>query len=289
MNQTDDRREPVDVTVHNDGIEIAVRDHGGEGPDLLLLHGLGGHLDDWSPLTPHLLGYRVVALDLRGHGRSGDGRWELDAVLGDIEAVVADRRLSSPIVVGHSLGGMLAAHWALTHPDCPAAVSLDGHRSAQTSPEHYHGMDPVARDADLAALTDMFDAQSAGMNQPVPDEMAAMMSPRGLVTRDGKRFARVTAETAEAVRRFDWFADGVPVIARVEVPFLLVLATQDPPGAPARFAPLMDAYRAGLRADLATVRTRRPNLSIEEMDSSHGMVSQSAEPLAVLIDRFIKG
>ena len=276
----------TDGTVHNGSTAIAVRDHGGDGPDLLLLHGLGGSLDDWSPLIPHLTRFRTVSMDLRGHGLSGDGEWRLDAVLGDIEAVTDQWGLSSPVVVGHSLGGMLAAHWALAHPDCPAAISLDGHRSAQTAPQHYHGLDEARRDADLAALTEMFDAQSGAMNQPIPDEVAAVMSPRVLVRRNGRHYARVGIETAETVRRFDWFADCVPVIAQVTAPFLVVLATQDPPGTPPRFGPLMDAYRAGLRDDLAAAQARRPNLSVEELAAGHGMVAQAPERLATMISAF---
>jgi pimeloyl-ACP methyl ester carboxylesterase len=49
---------------------IAVLDHGGEGPDVLLLHGANRTALDWETVRPHLTGLRLVAMDLRGHGRS---------------------------------------------------------------------------------------------------------------------------------------------------------------------------------------------------------------------------
>ena len=76
--------------------------------------------------------HRVITMDLRGHGRSGDGPWSWDAALGDIAAVTVQLELDRPAVVGHSLGGMLAALWGQRHPESPGVVSLDGNRAAHS-------------------------------------------------------------------------------------------------------------------------------------------------------------
>ncbi|WP_412539977.1 alpha/beta hydrolase [Longispora sp. K20-0274] len=109
-------------------VSIVVRDHGGEGPDVVLLHGGGRTLEDWRWVVPHLqnAGRRVVAVDLRGHGHSGRASWTWDGAVGDLEAVVDQLGLDRPTVVGHSLGGMLAALWATRHPECPLAVNVEG-------------------------------------------------------------------------------------------------------------------------------------------------------------------
>lgn len=290
-------------TIHSGDIPVAVSDHGGDGPPVLLLHGGGGNLLGWrdfpSRLTPS---HRVVSLDLRGHGHSGDGDWTVDAVLADIRAVADHFGFTAPAIVGHSLGGMLAALWARANPDCPAAVSLDGHRSAATHEHNYDG-DPDMIRADLAAITELFDAQAAALSQPVDprqrEAMRAACDPgedeadfdarmrRGLVERDGGLYSRLDAETAQRLRFLPEFVDVVPVLTEVTAPFFMLLATRDLPGVPPRFAPLMAAHRAGLRRDLARVRETRPNVEVTDVDASHNMVAEAPGEVAKLTLDFL--
>jgi len=93
---------------------------GGEGPPLVLLHGQGGFAAQWGRVIPHLVGsHRVVAPDLPGLGYSEVRAGNLDAPamaawLGElIEHTCAE----PPILVGHSLGGSFAAHFAIEHGD----------------------------------------------------------------------------------------------------------------------------------------------------------------------------
>jgi pimeloyl-ACP methyl ester carboxylesterase len=103
---------------------------GGEGPPLILVHGLGGAAANWTELVPLLIGrHRVLVPDLPGHG----GSTALPAVAGlepfaDRVTLVAEREGMLPApVVGHSLGGMIVLRMALRRPeDIPAIVLAAG-------------------------------------------------------------------------------------------------------------------------------------------------------------------
>ncbi|WP_223189388.1 alpha/beta fold hydrolase [Nonomuraea terrae] len=276
-----------DVTITDHTIPLAVRDHGGDGPPLLLLHGLGGTLDAWQELAPALTGaYRVVAMDLRGHGLSGDAPWEWDAVLDDVEAVVDRLGLGAPAIAGHSLGGMLAVLWAARHPECPAVVNLDGLRSAENDPANYPGMDPALVTQELARLKAMFDAQQAAMARPLPPEQVAALPPRAVTTSGGDSHLRPGPELLAAVRYAPHFRDAVPALRAVRCPTLVVLPTQDPPGMPG--GELMAALRRGVRRDLAPIAAAHPHIQVVELAASHNMVQEKPGDVAQLISDFLQ-
>lgn len=102
---------------------------GGEGPPLVLVHGLGGAASNWTELAPLLVErHRLLVPDLPGHGRST----ALPAVSGlepfaDRVALVAEREGMLPApVVGHSLGGMIVLRLALRRPADVKALVLAG-------------------------------------------------------------------------------------------------------------------------------------------------------------------
>jgi 2-(acetamidomethylene)succinate hydrolase len=80
----------------------------GEGPTVLLLHGVTANAYVWLPVMEELAAaYRVVAVDQRGHGRTGPvagGEYDAAAYAGDVAAVAAALGAGPIVVVGHSLG-----------------------------------------------------------------------------------------------------------------------------------------------------------------------------------------
>src|SRR5204862_6674978 len=102
---------------------------GGEGPPLVLVHGLGGAASTWTEPAPLLVQrHRLLVPDLPGHG----GSTALPAVAGlepfaDRVGLVAEREGMLPAaVVGHSLGGMVVLRLALRRPDAVQAIVLAG-------------------------------------------------------------------------------------------------------------------------------------------------------------------
>jgi pimeloyl-ACP methyl ester carboxylesterase len=101
------------------GVPTAVLE-GGDGPPLVLLHGHGEFAATWMRVIPDLVAtHRVVAPDLPGHGASGlgDGVLDVDRVLTWLDELIDRTCAAPPVLVGHLLGGAIAARFAARHPD----------------------------------------------------------------------------------------------------------------------------------------------------------------------------
>jgi pimeloyl-ACP methyl ester carboxylesterase len=109
------------AAVASGGVDIHYESTG-TGDPIVLVHGLGSWLGDWRPQAEALSRrYRVVAIDLRGHGRSGKpaGPYTIADFAGDVAAVIRAERCAPAHVVGLSLGGAVAFQLAV---DAPALV-----------------------------------------------------------------------------------------------------------------------------------------------------------------------
>jgi pimeloyl-ACP methyl ester carboxylesterase/ubiquinone/menaquinone biosynthesis C-methylase UbiE len=96
------------------GVSTAVLETGG-GPPLVLLHGPGEHAARWFTVIPDLrVGNRVIAPDLPGHGESGmfAGEPDVEAMIGWLEDLIECTCAAPPVLVGHLLGGAIAARFA---------------------------------------------------------------------------------------------------------------------------------------------------------------------------------
>lgn len=91
----------------------------GEGPPVVILHGLFGSARNWVTIARRLAasGRRVIAADLRNHGDSPhDARMDYAAMAEDVACVIEERAGGRAAVLGHSMGGKAAMVLALTRP-----------------------------------------------------------------------------------------------------------------------------------------------------------------------------
>lgn len=108
-----------------DGVSLFYTDEGGEGSPILFVHGFSCDSHDWSWQIAHFASrHRVIAVDLRGHGRSSAPAcgYEPLQFAADLAALLT--RLSCPpvVAVGHSLGGAIVSVLAVEFPEKVRAV-----------------------------------------------------------------------------------------------------------------------------------------------------------------------
>ena len=112
------------IVTTKDDVEIFYKDWG-SGQPLVFSHGWPLSADDWDPQMLFFLskGYRVIAHDRRGHGRStqvGDGH-DMDHYADDLAAVTERLNLKDAIHIGHSTGGGEVVHYLARHGESRVA------------------------------------------------------------------------------------------------------------------------------------------------------------------------
>ena len=121
----------------------------GEGPPLVLIHGITENWRSWEPLlAPLAASHTVVAMDLRGHGGSSPGQgYDTGSMAGDVSEVVDALGLDRPLVVGHSLGGVVATAFAATFP-CRGVVNVDQPLALGGFQDGVRQLEPLLRGTD---------------------------------------------------------------------------------------------------------------------------------------------
>lgn len=133
----------------------------GRGPDLILLHGLFGSLENLgrvgSLLSEH---YTVHALDQRNHGRSPHTESMTYPMMArDVLLYMDDARLSSAAVLGHSMGGKVAKTLALHAPERVRGLIVADIAPVQYPP-HHDEIFRALKSLDLAAIKSRQDANT---------------------------------------------------------------------------------------------------------------------------------
>ncbi|RDI53274.1 alpha/beta fold hydrolase [Nocardia mexicana] len=237
-----------------------------DGPLVLALHGLTGHGRRWEALAAeHLPDVRIVAPDLRGHGRSPAlPPWTFETVVDDIARLLAGE---PAVVLGHSFGGAAGIHLARLHPELvrglvllDPAIGLDPELMLHIAESMLAA--PDYPDIEAARL-DKLETAWADVEPPL---LAAELAEHLVPTPSGRMAWRmslpaVTAYWGQLARDF--------VLPPAGLPTALVQAMKSPFVTP--------RFRAALTEHLGAA------LTVHEFDCDH-MVAQArpAESAAVL-------
>jgi esterase len=108
-------------------IELSVAEYG-DGPPLILLHGIGSRGVSWWPvIDPLAAQFRLIVPDQRGHGASDKppvGYLHTDYAA-DLAGLIEALAIERPRIVGHSLGGLVTLAWAIRNPDRAERIVLE--------------------------------------------------------------------------------------------------------------------------------------------------------------------
>ncbi len=134
----------------------------GEGPPVVMVHGLGGTSNSFQTLVPYLDEFRIVRLDLPGAGRSGY-RPGKPGMAGMVDALTNALKLvdiERAHFVGHSMGTLLCQYLAVKHTDLVASMTLFG-ALFEPTPAARDGLRERAKKARENGMTDIAEAVSS--------------------------------------------------------------------------------------------------------------------------------
>ena len=223
---------PPARTVHVPGRgEFFVRDTESDGPVVLLLHGWVVSADlNWHAAYDALrdAGYRVIALDHRGHGRGLRALtpFRLTDCAADAAAVLATLQTGPATVVGYSMGGTIAQLMARNHADAVSGIVLSGtcqHFQDPATSRVWKWMGVMGLLIGLAPRT--FYRQGF-RRQGIPYDASTAWFISELMRDE----ARAVAEAGRELGRFD----SRPWLSQLDVPTTMVMTTRDSAVAPAK-------------------------------------------------------
>ncbi|MCK9517839.1 MAG: alpha/beta hydrolase [Dehalococcoidia bacterium] len=119
-------REPNEVRLRVNGLELQVYEWPGEGQPIFLAHATGFHARCWDQVVAHLPGRHVFAIDMRGHGRSDkpEPPYQWPDFGHDVAATARALGTEGAVGVGHSKGGFAVVHAAALEPGIFASLLL---------------------------------------------------------------------------------------------------------------------------------------------------------------------
>jgi pimeloyl-ACP methyl ester carboxylesterase len=278
------------IRVEAGGVRLAVRDWGGPGRVILLLHGLASSSHIFDLVAPRLENaFRVVAYDQRGHGQSAkpSAGYDFEHLARDCLAVIEQLGLDRPVVLGHSWGANVALETAVRSPKAIAgAILLDGGFASmrermtwaetreRLAPPELAGM-PVARFKKMARA--MLEAHLAW--RPAIEEIVLSYV---VVGRDGRIRPRLSRENHMRILRGLWEQDAPALLKRLRVP-TLVLACR-----PADPTPEEEAFLEAKRAAADLVRKIDKRVRFSWIEGIHDVPLQRPAALAARIRDFAR-
>ncbi len=254
---------PVQVLTRG-GVNLAYVETGSGAPPLLFIHGWCCDRTHWREQVMEFHArHRVVAADLRGHGSSDkpDQDYGIGLFVDDVVWLCAEIGLDKPVIIGHSMGGVIAMNLVRKHPELARAL--------------------VMVDSPVMPLPDALQATAeavfAGLKSPAYADIAknfvgTFMFREGS---DPEIKARVISGMADAPQRVMWTALSD------------LLSPANVAGGPIPVPTLF--VRASTQISSAEdITARYPGIQVREVDAAHFLMLENPAEFNALLHRFIE-
>lgn len=201
----------------------------GSGRSLLMIHGIGGSALDWAGVVPELAkAARVIGVDVRGFGRSAKppGPYSAAQWAADLAALLEQIDAAPAVVLGHSMGGVIAQRLLLDHRELVDAAILQS-TSSQVKEQAAAFWEGQAAEIERDGLRPMIERRQAGYSEAFKREHPEVLEADERRLRFNEPHAYAAA--ARAVARYN-FTDE---LRDVRMPVLIIQGlddTQTPPG-----------------------------------------------------------
>ena len=220
------------------GLTFHYRDYGGQGRGLLLLHGLASNARFWDLAAPHLAGgFRVLALDQRGHGASvkPEQGYDSPTVAADAVAFIRAMGLERLVVVGHSWGGNVAMQVAADYPGLLAGIACIDGGIIEPSATPGATWEQTERDLappDFASLHLSWEeflerARGRGMGNLWGDHLESFLRANFEILPDGTILPRLRRDKHMLIVRAIWDQRVSDLYNRISSPVLLMPARRE--------------------------------------------------------------
>jgi pimeloyl-ACP methyl ester carboxylesterase len=255
-------------------VELYFKEYG-EGPPLVILHGLLGASGNWHTLSRMAFAprFKVYAVDLRNHGRSPHAEpFDNEAMAADLEAFLDARGHADAFVLGHSMGGKVAMHLALSRPERVARLVV-----VDIAPRAY----PPTHEEILQAL-EAVDFSRVESRQDVDEQLAGRIPSRTV-----RQFLTTNLEYDSEKERYSWKM-ALEIIHRNYRQINEAVESEHPYDGPALF--VRGAKSPYVRdEDEAGIREQFPAAQIATIEGAgHWVHAEASEELAELVVAFLE-
>lgn len=210
----------------------------GEGDPVVMIHGLGGTSNVWTPLLPAFSRHKRIRFDLPGSGRSArfEGALSVELFVEKTLLVMEKAGVRSAHVVAHSMGTIVAAHLAAAEPSRVLSLALFGPLLAPPDQARtaIRGRAVKAREGDMQPIADALVQGSTSSETKQRRPAAVAFVRESLMRQDPDGYAR-SCEALAGMQAAD--------TARIACPALLVTGDEDAVAPPSSVRAMADRIK----------------------------------------------